>query len=107
MSWKTLISATLGLSSPWKITAVNFSDTESRVDIEVDFDHGSPFVCAVCGASATVCATETVVWLHHDFFSYTAYLHVRVPSLSCREGCGVCRAEGPWTKEGANFTPWS
>lgn len=105
MSWKSLFSATLGLSSPWKITSVTFSDGENRVDIAIDFDNGTPFVCAACGAPAVVCAAETAIWQRHDFFRRTAYFHVRAPSLSCREGCGVTSAEGPWTKGGANFTP--
>lgn len=103
MSQKALFSATLGLSSPWKITSITYSDGEKKVDISIDFDVCSTFTCPVCGKTAQVCDTATETWQRCDFFRYSANIHVRVPLLSCPGGCGTCKGEAPWPREGTKF----
>jgi len=103
MNRSALISATLGLSSPWKILTISFRDTERRIDISVGFDLCTPFVCPACGKTATVCRTETERWFYPDFFSYDAFFSVKIPSVFCPGGCGDHKVGGPWPKENTKF----
>ena len=98
-----IFSATLGLSHPWQITAVSFSKEGKRMDITVDFVHGSTFTCPTCGAKGTSCDTESETWHHNNFFRYAAYLHARVPQVDC-VCCGKKPVERPWTRTGSRFT---
>ncbi|WP_088533657.1 hypothetical protein [Geobacter sp. DSM 9736] len=104
MNRNALFSATLGLSSPWKIVCVSFRNGEKRVDISVDFDICSPFSCPLCGSETRVTRTVSEQWHYPDFFNYAAYFYVRTPYLSCLKGCGHVKAERPWPKENSLFT---
>jgi len=97
-----IFSATLGLSHPWQITAVAFSKEGKRMDITVDFVHGSTFSCPNCGAKGIPCDAESETWHHNNFFRYAAYLHARVPHVDCA-CCGKKPVERPWTRVGSKF----
>jgi hypothetical protein len=102
MKQPTIFSATLGLSDPWHITAINFCQEERRVDICVDFIHGSTFTCPTCGAVGRTCSIVDETWLHHDFFRYAACLNARVPWIECAS-CGVLPVARPWMSSGSKF----
>ena len=103
MTETSVFAATLGLSSPWRITGVSFFDKERKVVMLVDFDHVNAFRCPTCEAPARVHDTATEVWHHDDFFRFSAYIHARVPDLICSGGCGVRKAELPWTRDNSRF----
>lgn len=103
MAERSLIAATLGLSSPWRISGIDFSDEEKRMDIYVEFAHGGPLLCPHCGASARLGETAREVWHHANFFCHAAYLHVRVPSLLCTADCGVSKVPLPWARQDSCF----
>lgn len=105
MTETALIAATLGLSAPWKITSVTFSNSEKRVDITIEFSQAIPFSCPRCGAPARIVETAAEQWLRTDFFRYDAHLHVRVPVIHCNENCGPCKADLPWDSENSRFVP--
>lgn len=102
MEQPAIFSATLGLSHPWKITAVSFSKDEKRMDITIDFAHGSTLTCPTCGKEGIVCDAEDETWYHDNFLQYATYLHVRVPRIECC-CCGICTVERPWSREGSRF----
>jgi transposase len=103
MKQPTIFSATLGLSDPWHITSINFCTDERRVDINVDFIHGSTFTCPTCGAVGKTCSVQDETWHHEDFFRYEACLNARVPRIECT-ACGVLPVARPWTNSGSRFT---
>lgn len=103
MTETSVFAATLGLSSPWRITAVSFFDKEKRVEMLVDFDHVNAFRCPTCGAPAKVHDTAVEIWHHNDFFSFSAFIRARVPDLVCTGGCGVRKAALPWNREHSRF----
>jgi transposase len=104
MTEAALIAATLGLTAPWEIKAITFSDTERRMDITIDFYHGGTFRCPRCGAHARVSESVQQIWHRENFFHYTAYLHVRVPRLACEHECGTSNAVLPWAQSNSLFT---
>ena len=103
MGAPTIISATLGLSPPWRVTQVDFSKGSSRLDISVEIVTGNPVTCPVCRVQGAICYLDTEIetWRHNDYFHYTTYLHARVPHLAC--SCGVAPVELPWCRAGSGF----
>lgn len=105
MQPEALFGMALGIVAPWEVTEVGFSKESNRLDINIDFQRGSTFVCPVCGASAPAYDTTEKTWRHLDFFQYEAYLHARVPRVNCsNEGCGVKQIQVPWARAGSGFT---
>ena len=97
----TILSSTLGLFFPWKITEALFYKEEKRLDITIYFmDDNSP-PCPTCGAVRSHCLTTMETWHHGSFLSYSTYLHARVPYVEC---CGtVMPVERPWSRQGSKF----
>ncbi len=104
MEQSAIFSAVLGLSSPWQITALTFSNSGKRLDLTIDFPVGSSFSCPKCGSLATVIDSCQESWHHDDFFRFTAYLHARVPRLLCSVCSTESHAELPWCRTGSKFT---
>ncbi|MBC7323791.1 MAG: transposase family protein, partial [Moorella sp. (in: Bacteria)] len=100
-----LFAHALGLTPPWKVTEVIFSEQKGCLDIHVDFERGASFNCPVCGKpGAKAYDTEKQVWRHLDFFQYQAFIIARVPRVKCKHGCGIRKVEVPWARQDRGFT---
>jgi transposase len=105
MNPETLFAVALGITPPWEVVGVEFSQENKRLDIRIDFPRGAQFACSVCGASAPVHDTTEKTWRHLNFFQYEAYLTARVPRVKCpNAGCGVKQIQVPWARPGSGFT---
>ena len=101
---EALFTAALGLSSPWLCTTVDFSEDDSRLDINIDFPRGSRFSCPECNAlDLPIHDTIEKTWRHLDFFQHICYLHARVPRVICPTH-GVRMVSVPWARSGSGFT---
>jgi len=99
-----LLQLALGLLPPWLVVASRFDPSARRLDIDVSFPKGSRFACPDCGAAdCPAYDTKEMTWRHLNFFQHEAYLHARVPRVTC-ETCGVKRVAVPWAREGSGFT---
>ena len=99
-----LFSMALGLTSPWTITRMEFSETDQQLDIWIDFNPGSSFLCPNCNKpGCKVHDTEERAWRHLDFFQHKTILHARQPRIKCPEH-GVKTANLPWARPGSGFT---
>ena len=105
MNPEALFAVALGITPPWEVVGVEFSQENKRLDIRIDFPRGAQFACPVCGASAPVHDTTEKSWRHLNFFQYEAYLTARVPRVKCpNAGCGVKQIQVPWARPGSGFT---
>ena len=105
MQPEQLFGMALGIVSPWEVKEISFSKEANRIDIYIDFQKGAQFPCPVCGALAPVYDTTEKQWRHLNFFQYEAYLHARVPRVTCpNSGCGVKLVTVPWARAGSGFT---
>ena len=99
-----LFTRALGLESPWQVVKLDFSESDSRLNIYLDFPKGSRFQCPVCKRDeVTAYDTEEKTWRHLNFFQYHAYLTCRVPRINCPD-CGVKTVDLPWSRPGSGFT---
>ena len=86
-----LFQMALGVEPPWVVKKSEFNATAKRLDIRLDFARGSRFACPECG----VADSEDKTWRHLNFFQHEAYLHARVPRVTCKR-CGIKQATVPW-----------
>ena len=49
MDYQTLFTAALGLTPPWEVQDIKFSQSQNRMDIWVGFPEGNTFTCPACG----------------------------------------------------------
>jgi transposase len=99
-----LFGMALGVGSPWAVTRSDFDAAAKRLDIYLDFAKGGRFACPVCGAAGCPAYdTEDKTWRHLNFFQHEAYLHARLPRVTC-EKCGIKQVAVPWARPDSGFT---
>ena len=99
-----LFQMALSLVPPWMVKRSAFDATAKRLDIYLDFGKGSRFPCSECGEpDCPAYDTEEKTWRHLNFFQHEAFLHARVPRVTCK-GCGVKQVSVPWARPGSGFT---
>lgn len=99
-----LFQAALGIAAPWQVTEASFDPESGRLDIHLDFPRGARFACPESDEGAcAVHDTEHKTWRHLNFFQHQAYLHGRVPRISCPTH-GVRQVAVPWARPGSGFT---
>jgi transposase len=103
MDTTELFFMALGLQKPWRVAKVEFAESQSRLDIWLDFPSGSAFACPKCNKECGVYDTEERTWRHLNFFQHQTYLHARQPRAECSEH-GVKTVQVPWARPGSGFT---
>src|SRR6266542_4037578 len=99
-----LFQAALGLAEPWQVMRTEFDATARRLDLYLDFPKGARFPCPEGDHPACpVHDTEPKTWRHLDFFQHQAYLHARVPRVSCPTH-GTRQVRLAWARPGSGFT---
>lgn len=104
MQMNELFRVALGLDAPWQVTKVEFSESDGKLQLWLDFPAGSTFPCPVCAKSGCgAYDTEERTWRHLNFFQHQTLLHARQPRIQCPEH-GVKTVEVPWARPGSGFT---
>lgn len=99
-----LFGMALGIEPPWLVKKSEFDVTAKRLDIHLDFARGSRFACPECGvADCPAYDSEEKTWRHLNFFQHEAYLHARVPRVTCKR-CGIKQVTVPWARSDSGFT---
>ena len=100
---EALFERALRLDPPWRISKIEFRESEGIIKVFIDFPGGSTFCCPICGRLVKAYDTTEKEWRHLSFFQYACYLVVRVPRISCPDD-GVLQIDVPWARAGADFT---
>jgi transposase len=122
MMKQELFTAALGLVAPWRVARSEFVRSDEaalakdvaaaptsgagRLDLFLEFPRGSRFQCPEPGCGERECPvhdTDDKTWRHLDFFQYKAYLHAKVPRVTCPEH-GVRQVTLGWARPGSGFT---
>lgn len=99
-----LFKAALGLQDPWMVVSMDFDPAGHRLDLHLDFARGARFPCPEGDeAACPVHDTTDKTWRHLDFFQHQAYLHARVPRISCPTH-GVRQVAVAWARPESGFT---
>ena len=107
MQLETLFATAIGITPPWKITALSFDSEKKRLDIKVTFERGATFEVKneKSGETEQCKAYDTVkkTWRHLNFFEHECYLHARVPRVQPKDG-GTKTVTPPWSGVSSGFT---
>ena len=99
-----LFQAALGLTGPWQVIRTEFDAEARRLDLYLDFPKGARFACPEGDQPACpVHDSEPKIWRHLDFFQHQAYLHARVPRVTCPTH-GTRQVALAWARPGSGFT---
>jgi len=107
MQIETLFSTAIGITSPWKITTLNFDSAKKQLDIKVTFERGSSFAVKneKSGETELCKAYDTVekTWRHLNFFEHECYLHARIPRVKLKDGA-MKTITPPWNGLSKGFS---
>lgn len=94
----------LGLQAPWKVSRVELSAADGRVDVWVEHPARTRFGCPDCDAVLAVYDhTAERSWRHLDSCAFMTYLHASPPRVACPEH-GVRQVRLPWAEPHSRFT---
>jgi transposase len=87
--YENLFRKALNIEEPWVLESVDFDPDAKRIDLYLDFAPGTKFECPECNKpECSAYDTKEKEWRHLDFFQHKAFLHCRVPRVTCDE-CGI------------------
>lgn len=104
MEANALFTLALNLEgTPWRVVSNGFEGEPSFLELRLDFERGSRFLCPECGELCPVHDSAERRWRHLNFFQYRCDLVARLPRIHC-EKHGVLQPRVPWAREGSGFT---
>lgn len=103
MEPKQLFGMALGLSEPWYIDSLTFSQEQKRLDIHIDFRRGATFPLAGYPGNHKAYDTVEKTWRHLNFFQHECFMHCRTPRVKLDSG-EVLLADPPWAGKSVGFT---
>lgn len=104
MDDRRLYETILGLSKPWRVSAVEVGTEAGEVRVQLELEGDAVLECPECGKPAPGYdrAAERQ-WRHLDTCQYRTVLSARIPRVSCPEH-GVHQVRVPWAEERSRFT---
>ncbi len=107
MKTNLLFEKALNITAPWFVNKIEFSETEKKLDIYLDFKKGSVFHYEEKEEenSGKFKAYDTVekTWRHMNFFEHQTYLHARVPRVKISDS-KIRKIKVPWEGVNNGFT---
>lgn len=98
-----LFSDALGLTAPWTVTRIEFSEADQQLDLGLAFPRGNTFPCPERPRPAKVHDTEERTRHHLDFFRHRTFLPARQPRIECAEH-RLKTVTLPWARPGSGCT---
>jgi transposase len=100
----SLFQLALGIQAPWFVKDTVFSKDTGRLDIYLDFEKDSQFVCPLCGENHQVHGFEHRSWRHLNFFQYHCHIHAPQPRVKCGKDNKTINVSVPWARPNIGFT---
>ena len=102
MQEKQIFARILGIESPWRVSDVAFSFSESKVTVRLEHAGSRPS-CPECGKACPGYDSRRRSWRHLDTCHLMTILEAEVPRVKCPEH-GVRLARVPWAEERSRYT---
>ena len=101
MDLMQIVSATLGIAQPWRVSKVALDERRQCLEIFIAYGCTGKGDCPYRNDDGTSCAASAESWFHHDFLRRATYLHTRVPHQGCP---GLTKSlDRPWARTGSKF----
>ncbi len=97
-----LYATILGLTSPWKVVAVEVDLKGEQVTVRVDPGPG-PFPCPECQTASPGYDRRPRRWRHLDTCQLQTWIEAEIPRVQCAQH-GVKQIAIPWAEPGSQFT---
>ncbi len=96
-------SRMVGLGRGWKVSRVEFSESDKAYHVHVARTSRAALRCPECGARSPGYDTVLRKWRHLDACEHQLYLVCEVPRVNCAEH-GKRMIELPWAEKGSRYT---
>ena len=97
----------LGLTAPWRVSAVNMVAPEDKplgeITVTVYWPPGHALTCPACGAVAPGYDSRLRRWRHLNTMQWKTFIEAEVPRVNCPK-CGVKQIRVAWAEDGSRFT---
>lgn len=97
----------LGLTAPWRVSAVDVLASGNRplgeVAVTVEWPAGEPLVCPTCGQVAPRYDSRPRRWRHLNTMQWKTFITADVPRVDC-PACGVKQVRVAWAEDSSRFT---
>ncbi len=98
------IGALIGITSPWELKEVKIQHRNKVIDVFIDYERGSKFLCPSCKRLSNVHDSSIKRIRYLDLFDYRCYLNIKVPRTNCNK-CGVKVSHtDPWSRKGSHYS---
>jgi len=98
-----LYGTILGITDPWKVSAVDLQPDQRQVEVRVGWSSSTKPPCPCCGRPSPRYDSRERRWRHLDTCQYHTILVASVPRVECPEH-GVVQIDVPWAEKGSGFT---
>lgn len=98
-----LYGTILGITAPWKVSAVDLQPEQRQVEVRVQWSSSTKPPCPCCGRPSPRYDSRERRWRHLDTCQYHTILVAAVPRVECPEH-GVVQIDVPWAEKGSSFT---
>lgn len=100
---KHLYQQILGIEEPWRVSKVDLSVADGKVEIHVEAKSGARHCCPHCGATCPGYDRRLRRWRHLDTCQFQTLVVAEVGRVKCPEH-GVVMVRVPWAEPGSGFT---
>lgn len=98
------IEVLIGITSPWKLREVKIQPKNKVIDVFIDYERGSNFLCPSCSVLCSVHDSSMKRIRYLDLFDYRCYLNIKTPRTNCNK-CGVKVSHAdPWSRKGSHYS---
>ena len=96
-------SEIVGVTAPWKVTAVDIQDFRRKVTIRIEHNKERIIACPICADRTTYYDERVRVLRYLDTCQYETFLEVHVPRIKCKKD-GVQQIDIPFAEKHSRFT---
>lgn len=93
----------LGLTSPWRVIAVDVDQAKREVSIRVEYPASELLHCPTCEAVCPGYDHKTRRWRHLNTMQFKTFIEGKVPRTNCGEH-GVHLIRIPWAEDKSRYT---
>jgi transposase len=93
----------LGITAPWYVSGIEFTEDKKTVEVYVELEEDAVVCCPTCGRPSPRYDKRSRSWRHLDTCQFKTRVHADVPRVECEEH-GIQTIEVPWAQGNARYT---
>lgn len=94
----------LEVNVPWKIDKIDVHHPTKSVNVFIDYERGTKFLCSDCGKECKIHDSSYRVWRHLDICDYRCYLNIKIPRVNCSEHGVKVISKHPFGRQNSHYS---